>query len=292
MEISIQALKKQYRDGKTALNQINLTIGVGMFGLLGPNGAGKSTLMQILATVLGPTSGQVDYDNYRLGKDDHQIRQIIGYLPQTLGLYDKLTGEEFLNYIALLKGVKDSKKRRLVVHEMLDKVNLADKAKLRIKTYSGGMKQRIGIAQALIGDPKVMIVDEPTAGLDPEERIRFRDLLEELGLERTILLSTHIVADIETSCRALAIMDRGRIVFQGSIEELMGRVEDKVWVGMMEAGEYRLFAGSSRIVSRRKTFAGYEIRMVSDSRPDPGFVSAKPGLEDAYILLTGSDDHA
>lgn len=292
MEIKITALSKQYSGKRMALEDVHLTIGKGLFGLLGPNGAGKSTLMQIMATVMAPTSGQVEYGAYRIGRNDHQIRQLLGYMPQKLGLYEKLTGEELLNYIALLKGMKNSAARRLKVRELLEKVNLTDKANRKIKTYSGGMKQRIGIAQALIGDPQVMIVDEPTAGLDPEERIRFRDLLEELGLERTILLSTHIVADIETSCSGLAVMNKGRIVYQGTIPQLIGKVHRKVWIGQIHAEDVHTLVQKSSIVSRRRTAEGYEIRIVADSSPFKGAVLAQPGLEDAYILLTGSGGHA
>lgn len=292
MEIKITALSKRYAKERMALQDINLTIGKGLFGLLGPNGAGKSTLMQIMATVMSATSGQVEYGAYRIGKDNHQIRQLLGYMPQKLGLYEKLTGEEFLNYIALLKGMKDPVARRLKVRELLEKVNLGDKAKRKIKTYSGGMKQRIGIAQALIGDPQVMIVDEPTAGLDPKERIRFRDLLEELGLERTILLSTHIVADIETSCSGLAVMNQGQIVYQGTIPQLIEKVNGKVWTGQIHEEAVHTLVHKSSIVSRRRTADGYDIRMVADSAPFHGAVLVQPGLEDAYILLTGSGSHA
>jgi len=263
-----------------------------MFGLLGPNGAGKSTLMQILATVLPPTSGEVRIGDYRIGKDDQHIRRLLGYLPQTFGLYAKLTGEEFLNYIAVLKGVHDVGARRLIVKQLLDKVNLADKAKQKIKSYSGGMKQRIGIAQALIGDPQVIIVDEPTAGLDPEERIRFRNLLEELSLERIVLLSTHIVADIETSCSRLAVLNKGKVSFQGTPDEMIAKVESKVWSGTVREDEVYLYKLNGKVVSRRKTSGGYELRLVSETMPFPGAERATAGLEDAYIYLAGSDAHA
>ncbi|MBW7476266.1 ABC transporter ATP-binding protein [Paenibacillus oenotherae] len=286
------SLSKRYGSERVALKDINLAFGKGLFGLLGPNGAGKSTLMQIMATVMPPTGGTVEYGSYRIGKNDHEIRRILGYLPQRLGLYDKLTGEEFLNYIALLKGMKDSAARRIKVLEMLERVNLQDKARRKIKTYSGGMKQRIGIAQALIGDPQVMIVDEPTAGLDPEERIRFRDLLEELGLERTILISTHIVADIETSCNALAVMNKGEMVYQGTIPQLLKKVDGKVWTGQLEEGDLHGLVNRSGIVSRRKTATGYDIRIVADACPFYSAIPAVPGLEDAYIFLTGSGHHA
>lgn len=287
MDIQIEALNKVYSGEKQALSEVNLKIGAGMFGLLGPNGAGKSTLMQILATIIPPTNGKVQMGSLLLGRDDHQIRQCLGYLPQTSRFFDKLTGEEFLQYIALLKGIKSAKDRRVAVTNLLEKVNLQQQAKQRLKTYSGGMKQRIGIAQALLGNPEIIIVDEPTAGLDPEERIRFRELLEDLGRDRTIILSTHIVADIEASCQSLAILDRGRIVFYGSIKNLLSKVENQVWTTIIPESDYLWSRNRTSLISRRKTVSGeFEVRMIARQCPYPGAQLAMPNLEDAYLYFT------
>ncbi|WP_127585657.1 ABC transporter ATP-binding protein [Paenibacillus koleovorans] len=287
MNVQIDALSKVYSGEKQALSEVNLKIGVGMFGLLGPNGAGKSTLMQILATIIPPSHGKVQIGPYLLGRDDHQIRQCLGYLPQTSRFFDKLTGEEFLHYVALLKGIKSTKDRRAAVSSLLEKVNLQRQAKQRLKTYSGGMKQRIGIAQSLLGNPTIIIVDEPTAGLDPEERIRFRELLEDLGKDRTVLLSTHIVADIEASCQSLAILDRGKIVFYGSMKNLLSKVENRVWTAIVPESDYQWSGNRTCFVSRRKMVSGdFEVRMIADRCPYPGAQPATPNLEDAYLYFT------
>lgn len=285
MNIQIQALNKTYSGGKQALSEIDLSIGPGMFGLLGPNGAGKSTLMQILATLIPPTRGKVQIGPYLLGKEDHRIRQCLGYLPQASRFYDKLTGEEFLHYVASIKGMNSAKERRAAVGALLEKVNLQSHAKRKLKTYSGGMKQRIGIAQALIGDPQVLIVDEPTAGLDPEERIRFRELLEELGQNRIILLSTHIVADIEASCRSLAILDEGNLMYHGTMADLLAKVQGRVWTAHVLERDLLRLTGQS-IIRRRKTAAGYELRLISNTCPLQDAVPVSPSLEDAYLHLT------
>jgi ABC-type multidrug transport system ATPase subunit len=257
-----------------------------MFGLLGPNGAGKSTLMQILATLLPPSEGEVKFGGLTLGQDDHEIRRLLGYLPQSFGLYNKLTGEEFLLYIAMLKGINTSSRGKLV-NELLDKVNLGPKAKSKIKTYSGGMKQRIGIAQAIMGDPQIIIVDEPTAGLDPEERIRFRDLLEELSSDRIVLLSTHIVADIESSCKQLAIMDKGKLLFNGTPNQLTDHVEGKVWLVDVKEEEWRAGLVLGRCVSRRKSGNGYELRIIADQVPFHTAKPVRPDMEDGYMAYVG-----
>lgn len=292
MNITIEGLTKAYKKHRLALDHIDLTITGGMFGLLGPNGAGKSTLMQIMATLLPATSGEVSFGTLRLGRDNHDIRRLLGYLPQYFGLYGKLTGEEFLTYIATLKGYSNDADRRKRVFGMLEKVNLTGKANQKIKTYSGGMKQRLGIAQALLGDPKVVIVDEPTAGLDPEERIRFRNILEDLSLERTVLLSTHIVADIETSCSAMAVMRQGRLLFSGKPEELLRDVAGTVWAGPVSEREWLAASARGRCVSKRKTLEGFEVRMIAPEHPFARAQLAEPGLEDGYMALTGDIVHA
>ncbi|MDF2671144.1 MAG: transporter related protein [Paenibacillus sp.] len=286
VELTINQLSKTYKGKVQALNHVNLHMSNGMFGLLGPNGAGKSTLMQILATLLPPSEGEVKFGGLTLGQDDHEIRRLLGYLPQSFGLYNKLTGEEFLLYIAMLKGINTSSRGKLV-NELLDKVNLGPKAKSKIKTYSGGMKQRIGIAQAIMGDPQIIIVDEPTAGLDPEERIRFRDLLEELSSDRIVLLSTHIVADIESSCKQLAIMDKGKLLFNGTPNQLTDHVEGKVWLVDVKEEEWRAGLVLGRCVSRRKSGNGYELRIIADQVPFHTAKPVRPDMEDGYMAYVG-----
>jgi ABC-type multidrug transport system ATPase subunit len=289
MEVRIEQLTKSYGNRPPALDHIDITIPSGIFGLLGPNGAGKSTLMQILATILPQSSGNVRIGPYTLGKDDPAIRQILGYLPQEFGLYKKLTGEEFLDYVAIMKGIKDAGRRKRQIAELLERLNMSAHARTKIARYSGGMKQRIGIAQALLGEPKLVIVDEPTAGLDPEERIRFRNLLDEWSAGRVILLSTHIVSDIETSCTRLAILRKGKIVFNGGRQELAAKAEGKVWTGTVSEREADELRSRFQVVNSRRTAAGLEVRVIADGRPFPEAQPAAAGLEDGYILTMGAD---
>ncbi|WP_256760716.1 ABC transporter ATP-binding protein [Cohnella sp. WQ 127256] len=287
MKITIDALTKSYGKGTKALQSISLTIGQGMFGLLGPNGAGKSTLMQILATLQPATSGEVRIGNLKLGRDDYEIRRLLGYLPQEFGVYKKLTAYEYLDYVALMKGISNKVSRKLQIEEMLERVNLISVRNKKIGGFSGGMKQRVGIAQALLGDPQVIIVDEPTAGLDPEERIRFRNLLGELSERKIVLLSTHIVGDIESSCSQLAIMRKGNILFQGSQDELLAQASQAVWTGTIPEAELVLLRNSHIVVSARKTQAGQEVRLLSPERPFSEAIAVAPGLEDAYMMVMG-----
>src|SRR5579883_2749125 len=232
MTIAMRGLTKTYRGRVQALRGIDLTIQNGMFGLLGPNGAGKTTLMRILAGILRPTAGSLTIGGVDCATERGRtaVKRMLGYLPQELGMYPDLSAREFLDYIGILKGLTDGKARRRRVDDLLELVSLTDVANRKIKTFSGGMKRRVGIAQALLNDPRLLIVDEPTAGLDPEERIRFRNLLSELGGNRTVLLSTHIVEDIAQTCHNLAIMKSGIVVFQGTTEELTNEARGKVWI--------------------------------------------------------------
>ncbi len=282
MRLEIEQLSKQFGT-KKVLDSLNLVIEKGLFGLLGPNGAGKSTLMQVIATIIPKTSGQVRIGGYELGRQDREIRSLLGYLPQEFGVYQKLTGQEYLDYVATMKGIKSKKERREAVAMMLRKVNLEDKRDVRIGKYSGGMRQRIGIAQALLGDPKLIIVDEPTAGLDPEERMRFRDMLGELGAERIVLLSTHVVADIDHSCERIAIMQAGHIVFHGTQEELLRRVDGQVWTGHVGDEELAQLKQQAAIVTARRVGAAFEVRVLSAVAPFAGASRVAPGLEDGYI---------
>lgn len=219
MEIIIQNVHKQYRKF-TALNNIDLHIGTGLFGLLGPNGAGKSTLMKILSTILPFEKGEITIGNYNLDKEGDKIREELGYLPQSFQAPTLFTGRELLHYVASMKGVTENKERTFQIEQVLKDVNLINHADKKIKGYSGGMLRRLGIAQELIGNPQLIIMDEPTAGLDPSERIRFRNLLERLGKERTIILSTHIISDIETSCEQVGVLHEGNLLFHGLTKNL------------------------------------------------------------------------
>lgn len=287
--IQVHQLSKQYKRGEWALNDLDLTIGNGMFGLLGPNGAGKTTLIRILATLMKPTTGDVIVDQISLLQKPEVIRRQIGYLPQLFQVYPQLTGYEFLDYIAVMKGMHDRTQRKLAIDELLERVNLQSKAHKKIRTYSGGMKQRLGIAQALIGDPKIIIVDEPTAGLDPEERVRFRNLLAQFSIDRTIILSTHIVADIESSCRQVAVLNRGKLAFSGKLQELIACAQGKVWE--IEVTE-RQFASMMHlhIVSTRRFNQDYICRVVAESPPASDAILLDPTLEDGYLALIGGED--
>ncbi|WP_240041300.1 ABC transporter ATP-binding protein [Paenibacillus ginsengarvi] len=288
MFIHMDVLSKRY--GKfQAVQDVTLTIGKGMFGLLGPNGAGKTTLLRVLSTTLPPSGGSVTIGNYRLGRDDQAIRSLLGYLPQEFGLPKQLTGYEYLDYAAVMKGFRHSQRRRTEVESVLEKVNMSARAKERTGTYSGGMKQRIGIAQALLGSPELIVVDEPTAGLDPEERMRFRSLLSELSANRTVLLSTHIVADIAATCCGLAVMKRGRLVYDGSLERLLETVRGRVWTGYVSESRFDGVRMESNVISARKAAYGYDIRVLSGTRPFEGATLAPAALEDAYLYVLRSE---
>ena len=281
--IEIQNLTKTYRGNVHALNGIDLQIGTGMFGLVGPNGAGKTTLIRILAGLLRATSGSVTVFGHNLATNvgRQSAKANLGYLPQDLGLYPNLNAYEFLDYMAILKGVTDKAERQRQIEDVIDKVRLADAAKRRLKTYSGGMKRRMGIAQALIGNPKLLIVDEPTAGLDPEERVRFRNLLSDMSGERTIILSTHIVEDISQSCNDLAVMRAGRVLFRGSPADLIEQARGSVWVITTEKRpDDRL-----TIVSSLQLQRGIQYRVLGDPDGYANATAVEPSLEDGYMWL-------
>ncbi|HLH63121.1 MAG TPA: ABC transporter ATP-binding protein [Ktedonobacteraceae bacterium] len=284
MNIEISDLSKIYRGGVQALHAIDMTIPGGMFGLLGPNGAGKTTLMRILAGILRPSSGSVQIGEYNINTERGRIsvKRMLGYLPQDLGMYPDLSAREFLDYVGILKGMDNRRIRHQRVEELLEIVSLTNVANRKLKTYSGGMKRRIGIAQALLNDPKLLIVDEPTAGLDPEERIRFRNLLSDLGGERTVLLSTHIVEDIAQTCRNLAIMKSGKVVFQGTTAELVGQTRGKVWIITSQGTKPE---GNFTVVSTLNMGSTIQYRVVGDLPPHAGAVAAEPSLEDGYVWL-------
>ncbi len=289
MKIEMKELNKVYHGGIHALERVNLSISGGMYGLLGPNGAGKTTLMRILAGILRPSSGNLSIEgyDYNTEKGRVEVKRLLGYLPQEMGVYPDLNAREFLDYVAILKGLDDRRARQRRVDELLEVVSLTAVARRKLKTFSGGMKRRVGIAQALLNDPQLLIVDEPTAGLDPEERIRFRNLLSDLGEERTVLLSTHIVEDIAQTCRNLAILKNGRVIFQGTTIDLIGQARGKVWIVTTSGDRANRPAGTITVVSTMHVDTSVQYRVVGELAPsdESEAVSTEPSLEDSYVWL-------
>ncbi|MGZ3674207.1 MAG: ABC transporter ATP-binding protein [Ktedonobacterales bacterium] len=285
MDITLSDLTKVYRGNVHALNGLNLTIPSGMFGLVGPNGAGKTTLMRILAGILHPTSGTVRIGDREIHSEGDRtyVKRMLGYLPQELGVYPDLSAREFLDYIAILKGLDDHQTRRRRVAEVIDVVSLADVASRKLKTFSGGMKRRVGIAQALLNDPQLLIVDEPTAGLDPEERIRFRNLLADLGGNRTVLLSTHIVEDIAQTSQNLAAITGGRVIFQGTIAGLIDAARGHVWNITLASGVRP--EGDVTVVSTLTQGTSVQYRVVGEPASALRALPVEPSLEDGYVWL-------
>ena len=290
MNITIDGLSKVYRSKflrtqTVALDHLSLTIEMGMFGLLGPNGAGKTTLMRVLATLLSPTSGAAYVGDWKVDDRDQKwnIRAHLGYLPQEIQMYDTLSGREFLAFVAALKQIP-VEERGQQIGRMLELTGLSDVASRKIRTYSGGMKRRLGVAQALIGNPKVVIVDEPTAGLDPLERVRFRNLLVELARERLVLLSSHITEDIAQTCSRLAVLDHGQLRFHGSVQTLLQATAGRVW-------EFTTVDHSVqeredlRVVAITNTEQGTHYRVLAEEKPTGDAVAASPTVEDAYLWL-------
>jgi ABC-type multidrug transport system ATPase subunit len=282
MNITINQLDKTYRAGVHALDDVTLTITGGMFGLLGPNGAGKTTLMRILAGILRPTSGKLQIGEYNGSTEQgrNAIKRVLGYLPQDFGVYPDLSAREFLDYIGILKGLDNRTARHQRVEELLEIVSLTPVSHRKLKTFSGGMKRRIGIAQALLNDPQLLIVDEPTAGLDPEERIRFRNLLSVLGGNRTILLSTHIVEDIAQTCQKLAVLRGGHIIFQGTVTELISKASGKVWIVSTQGIKPE---GNITIMSTLPLNNSVQYRVVGELSTTTEAIPVEPNLEDSYV---------
>lgn len=285
MALEIIDVSKVFKGEVHAVSGVSLSLADGVVGLLGPNGAGKTTLMQMIATTTSPTTGRITYEGVDLAKDPDHLRRRLGYLPQDFGTYDNLTALEFLTYLASLKGVRD----RSRVGEMLELVNLHTVAHRTTGTFSGGMKQRLGIAQALLNDPDVVIVDEPTAGLDPEERVRFRNVLSDIGLGKLVILSTHIVSDVESIATRIAVMRRGRLIQDAAPEELMGRAVGSVWLGVLTAEEFGRARGALRISNAVRRTDGVHVRVVQSEPPFPGARPAEPSLEDAFIHAMDED---
>ncbi len=284
MSISIKGLHKVYPNGNHALKDINLEIPTGMFGLLGPNGAGKSTLMRILVALMEPSSGEVDIFGYDLLKHRKEIRSILGYLPQDFRFFAKYKTYEFLDYAARLSGMTHGRQRKQAVDTMLESVGLFDVRERYANKLSGGMKRRLGIAQALIHNPKVIIVDEPTTGLDPEERIRFRNLLSDVSEKGvTIILSTHIVGDISSSCKHMALMNRGEVSFCGSPEEMLRRAEGKVWKIRLTGEDLHKVDARYPVISTIPSGTGWEVQVVADEVTGFDAEPFPPNLEHAYV---------
>jgi len=275
----LEGVSKKFRGGNYGVRDVSLSIGSGVIGLLGPNGAGKTTLMQMIATITRPTTGTIRFQDVDVVRDPNAIRRKLGYLPQDFGVYDNLTAIELLGYFAALKGVHN----RARIGEMLEMVNLHNVAKRPIGGFSGGMKQRLGIAQALINDPDLVIVDEPTAGLDPEERVRFRNVLADVGIGKLVILSTHIVSDVESVATHIAIMNGGSIVACATPEELMRGAEGSVWELVVPSERFDELRRTARVSSAVRKSDGVHVRIVSVEKPLGGASAAEPTLEDAFL---------
>jgi len=287
--IEIENLTKVYPSGKKALNSLSLRIDKGMFGLVGPNGAGKTTLMRILATLLRPTAGRVCVYGHDLDTPEGKARtrSILGYLPQEVGFHLRLTVEQELDYLALLKNITDVRERKYEVDMALEQVGLKDMRRERVYTLSGGMKRRLGIGVALLGNPCLVIVDEPTANLDPAERVRFRNLLFQLAGDRIVILSTHIIEDVNQICSDLAVISNGTLLFHGSPLQLISQVEGQVWIVPEQELEPEYCA---RLISSRSAEEGVEHRVFFKRRPTPASRAVNPTLEDAYLWLVQQED--
>ena len=284
MALLIENLSKTYPNGTRALQNVTLAIPTGMFGLLGPNGAGKSSLMRTIATLQEPDSGSIRLDDLDVLIEKDAVRRRLGYLPQEFGVYPKITAEELLDHLAVLKGIADKAERRETVKALLEQTNLYHVRTKNLGGYSGGMKQRFGIAQALLGNPRLIIVDEPTAGLDPAERNRFHNLLSEIGEDRVVILSTHIVSDVSDLCQQMAIINLGQVMLTGTPTDVMHALEGKVWRKLVTREEAAALAAAGlRIISSRLHSGRTVIHVLADGAPDAGFDGVAPDLEDVYF---------
>ena len=285
MSLTITGLSKTYPNGVQALKNISLTIGNNMFGLLGPNGAGKSTLMRTIATLQEPDSGTIFLDGIDVLKEKNAVRQTLGYLPQEFGVYPKLSAVDMLSHLAVMKGITQAGERKEMVEALLNQTNLWAFRKKALSTYSGGMKQRFGIAQALLGKPRLIIVDEPTAGLDPAERNRFLNLLSSIGRDITVILSTHIVEDVRELCPRMAIISAGELLLEGAPQETLQALQGKIWSKIvLTDDELRALETELRVISSHLIAGQHEIRVYADSSPGDGFRPVDAGLEDVYFL--------
>jgi ABC-type multidrug transport system ATPase subunit len=282
-ELVIENLSKTYPNGVQALRNVSLTIPAGMFGLLGPNGAGKSTLMRTLATLQEPDTGSARLGDLDILKQKEEVRRILGYLPQEFGVYPKVTAQEMLDHFAVLKGIVDRRARREIVEALLKRTNLQDVRRRRLGTFSGGMKQRFGIAQALLGSPRLIIVDEPTAGLDPAERLRFNNMLSEIGENIVVILSTHIVEDVSDLCSRMAIIAGGRVLATGDPADTIEGLRGRVWKKIITRDQLPAYEKNCTVISTRLVAGRTAIHVVAKDRPDATFDPVSPDLEDVYF---------
>jgi len=283
MDLQIKNLNKQYSNGVVALNDVSLTIGKGMFGLLGPNGAGKSSLMRTLATLQDADSGTVTLGEIDVLNDKESVRKVLGYLPQEFGVYPRTSAIELLDHLALLKGFSNKAERKEMVKLLLVKTNLYELRKKSVSSFSGGMRQRFGIAQSLIGNPKLVIVDEPTAGLDPGERNRFYNILSEIGENIIVILSTHIVQDVRELCTRMAIMNNGKVLFSGNTDDALLAVKGKVWEKKVEKTDLPTYQAEYKIVSNKLVGGKPLIHVFSETDLNNGFLRAEETLEDVFF---------
>lgn len=286
MKLTVTHLGKQYRRDFWGLKDFSLEVKPGILGLFGPNGAGKSTFMRMLATITKPTEGIITWNDIDITKSPDTMRAVLGYLPQDFGVYPNLNAIEFLEYMAAIKGL-DGKSARRRIDELLQVVNLVESAKRPLGGYSGGMRQRVGIAQALLNDPQLLIVDEPTVGLDPEERVRFRNLLSDLSGERIVILSTHIVSDVESTATHIALVSQGRLLRESAPEELLQQLEGKVWEWTVKSDDLPALKQKHIISGTIRRSDGVQVRVVHDGRPEADAQNVSPNLEDAYLFFIG-----
>jgi ABC-2 type transport system ATP-binding protein len=281
--LSIKNLTHIYANGTRALDSVDLEVSTGMFGLLGPNGAGKSTLMRSIATLQTPRSGTIWFDGVDVIAEPEKLRRTLGYLPQDFGVYPRVSAYDMLDHMAVLKGIAHARDRKETVEALLQQVNLWDVRKKAVAGYSGGMRQRFGIAQALIGRPNLIIVDEPTAGLDPEERNRFLNLLAEIGENVVVILSTHIVEDVSDLCPRMAVLADGKILLQGAPSDLMSNLKGRIWKKVIDKAELDAQRAAHQVISTRLAAGRTVIHVLADTRPADGFEPVEGGLEDVYF---------
>jgi ABC-2 type transport system ATP-binding protein len=285
LSLEIRGISKRYPNGVQALNNLSLSIGNNMFGLLGPNGAGKSTLMRTIATLQDPDSGQILLNGMDVVANKDAVRRQLGYLPQEFGVYPRISALDMLHHLAVMKGISKSSERKEIVDALLRQTNLWDARKKALSTYSGGMKQRFGIAQALLANPKLIIVDEPTAGLDPAERNRFLNLLSSLAQDVIVILSTHIVDDVRELCPRMAIISNGEVVLEGAPEETLERLKNSIWSILVKTEEeFAAVSAQFKVVSTKLLGGAHELRIHSETAPGEGFRQVDPELEDVYFL--------
>lgn len=283
--LSIKNLSKTYENGTQAINDVSLEITNGMFGLLGPNGAGKSTLMRTIAALQEPTSGIIEFNGINILENPMFIRENLGYLPQEFGVYPKISAYRLLDHLAILKGIVNKQERNHQILTLLQQTNLLQHKDKAVHSFSGGMRQRFGIAQALLGNPKIIIVDEPTAGLDPEERNRFNNLLSEIGESIIVLLSTHIVEDVRDLCTKMAIISNGKLILEGNPNEKIDLLKDKIWMKAIHKSELEEYQTHFNIISSHLNSGKLNIHVFSDQQPDSGFNLISPDLSDVYFSV-------